>query len=898
MTVRNLSYLFNPRSVALIGATDRPHSIGAVVMRNLLQGGFSGPIMPVNPKRKAVLGVLAYADVKQLPVVPDLAVICTPPLTIPQLIKDLSDRGTRAAVVITAGLSRMTDESGTNVEQAMLLAARPQLFRIQGPNCLGILVPSIGLNASFAPKPALSGNIAFISQSGTLCTLVLDWARPRGIGFSHFISLGDASDISFADVIDHLGSDPNTKSILLYIESIKERRSFMSAARAAARNKPLMVVKAGREAEGAVAAASHTGALVGADNVYDSAFRRAGMLRVNDIDELFAAVETLARCSSTRQAARLAIITNGGGIGVMAVDALIAGGGRLAKLSEKTIAALDQVLPAIWSGANPVDIIGDAPATRYVAALSVLIDAPEVDIVLCMHAPVAISSATEIAAGVIDLVQQHQCKLLTCWVGEESVVPARRMFNQAGIPTFTTPRQAIQAFLHIINHRRSQELLMQTPPSAPTRFAPMIDSARDIIEQALSDKQLMLAEPDAKAVLSAYGIPTVETHIVRTPEEAGQHAASIGGRVALKILSPDILHKTDVGGVMLDLDGCEAVEKAAASMLEHVAQLLPEARIDGFTVQQMARRTAAQELIIGATTDEVFGPVILFGQGGTAVEVIGDHAVALPPLNMSLARDLISHTRVFNLLMGFCDRPSANIDSICLTLIQISQLIIDFPEIIELEINPLFADADGVLALDAGIKVEKATSLGAERLAIRPYPQELESSTRLPNGKTVFLRPIRPEDEPAHREFISNLSAEDKKFRFFSQVRELPHSELARLTQIDYAREMAFIATAQSENGRVETLGVVRAITDPLNLQAEFAVVVRSDLKGQGLGRVLTKKIIDYCRTRGTRFMVASVLNYNRRMLNFAKQLGFERQHSNEPGVIEFKLALQEPVPE
>ena len=892
MTVRNLSYLFKPRSVALIGATDRPHSVGAVVMRNLLQGGFSGPIMPVNPTRQSVSGVLAYPNVKQLPVVPDLAVICTPPPTVPDLIRELSDRGTRAAIVVTAGLSRTPHAGDTNVEQAMLLAARPRLFRILGPNGLGILVPGIGLNASFAPQPALPGNIAFVSQSGTLCTLVLDWARPRGIGFSHFISLGDASDISFADVIDYLGSDPDTKSILLYMESIKERRSFMSAARAAARNKPVMVVKSGREAEGALAAASHTGALVGADNVYDSAFRRAGMLRVNDINELFAAVETLARCSSTRQAARLAIITNGGGIGVMAVDALIAGGGRLAKLSAKTIAALDQVLPSIWSGENPVDIIGDAPGTRYVAALNVLLDAPEVDVVLCMHAPVAISSPTAIAAKVIDLVQQHPCSLLTCWAGEESVAPARKMFNEAGVPTYTTPGQAVQAFLHIIHHRRSQEILMQTPPSAPTRFAPVTNKARNIIEQALGEQREILTEPDAKAVLSAYGIPTVETLIARTPLEAGQQAARMGGRVALKILSPDVLHKTDVGGVMLDLYGCEEVEKAAASMLERVAKLESEARIEGFTVQHMTHRPAAQELIIGATTDAIFGPVILFGQGGTAVEVIGDRAVALPPLNMSLARDLISRTRIFNLLMGFRDRPPANIDSICLTLMQISQLIIDLPEIVELDINPLFADADGVLAMDARIKVAQAKSPGAERLAIRPYPQQLESSTRLPNGKAVLLRPIRPEDEPEHREFISNLSNDDKRFRFFSQVRELPHSELARLTQIDYAREMAFIATAQSEDGRAETLGVVRAITDPLNEQAEFAVVVRSDLKGQGLGRKLTEKIIDYCRSRGTKVMLASVLNYNRRMLTFAQQLGFEREHSNEPGVVELKLVL------
>jgi acetyltransferase len=672
----------------------------------------------------------------------------------------------------------------------------------------------------------------------------------------------------------------------------------MTAARAAARNKPVMVVKSGRVAEGAKAAASHTGALAGADAVYDAAFRRAGILRVHDIDELFAAVETLARCRSTRQAARLAIMTNGGGIGVMAVDDLVAEGGRLAELSDKTKAALDEVLPATWSKANPVDIIGDAPGSRYVAALNVLLDAPEVDTVLCMHAPVAISSPTEIASAIVELVRKRRCSLMTCWVGEESVAPGRRIFNEANIPTYDTPGNAVQAFMHTVRYRRTQEILMQTPPSAPTDFAPATAQARDIIDQALAAKQSMLTEPDAKAVLSAYGIPTVETHIAHTPGEAAQRATQMGQRVALKILSPDLSHKSDVGGVMLNLDGPEEVEKAATSMLKRVAELKPQANITGFTVQTMAQRPTAEELIVGVTTDAIFGPVILFGQGGTAVEVVADRAVALPPLNMNLARDLVSRTRVFNLLRGFRDRPPANLDAICLSLMQVSQLIIDFPEIVELDINPLFADAEGVLALDARMKVLPATLPGTQRLAIRPYPKDLEETIRLPDDREVLLRPIRPEDEPEHRRFISKLSNEDKRFRFFNMVRELPHSEMARLTQIDYAREMAFIATApaqpgQSETpGESETLGVVRAISDPNNEQAEFAVVVRSDLKGLGLGRTLTEKLIRYCRARGTKVMVGQVLTDNVRMLRLAGQLGFERGRAGEPDVVEVKLAL------
>ncbi len=862
-------------------------------MRNLLQAGFSGPIMPVNPKHKAVSGVLAYADVNTLPVIPDLAIICTPPQTIPGLIQDLGARGTRAAVVITAGLSRTPYDDRTTVAQAMLEAARPHLFRILGSNCLGLIVPGIGLNASFAHLPAAPGKIAFVSQSGALCTAVLDWARPKGIGFSYFISLGDADDVNCADVMDYLGSDPSTRAILLYIESIRERRKFMSAARAASRNKPLVVIKSGRVAEGAKAAASHTGALAGNDIVYDSAFRRAGILRVYDIEEIFAAVETLAHSYPIRQAARLAIITNGGGVGVMAVDDLIEGGGRLATLSDETIATLDKMLPFTWSKANPVDIIGDSPAQRYVDAVKVLFDAPEVDTVLCMHAPVAISSATEIAQALIELTQKRKPNLLTCWVGGEAVAPARRLFNEAGIPTYDTPAQAIQAFLHMVRYRRNQELLMQTPPEAPTEFTPATATARLVIENVLASGRTMMSEPEAKAVLAAYGIPTVETHIARSPEDAARLAANMGGHVALKVMSSDISHKSDVGGVVLNLKTPPEVEKAAHDMLLRIEESYPDATIDGFTIQHMARRRGAEELIIGVTSDPIFGPVILFGEGGTAVEVIEDHAVALPPLNMILARDMISRTRIFKLLMGYRDRPAANIDAICLTLLQVSQLIIDIPEVLELDINPLFADADGVLALDARIKVASATLPGTQRLAIRPYPKKLEQTVTLRDGHKVLLRPIRPEDEPAHRVFISRLNERDIHFRFFSQIREFPHSEMARLTQIDYDREMAFIASTHNEHGSPETLGVVRTITDPNNEDAEFAIIIRSDLKGLGLGPILMEKMIDYCRSRGTTMMVGHILRNNFPMLKLAERLGFIRKYQADDDMFEVSLTLQ-----
>jgi acetyltransferase len=893
MSVRYLEHLFKPRSVAVFGATNREKAVGNLVMRNLLQGGFMGPIMPVNPNHKAVCGVLAYPNVTSLPEQPDLAVICTPPKTVVGLIDELGARGTRAAVVLTAGLSaNQLDNDHRSVQQAMLDTAKKYGMRILGPNCLGLLVPGIGLNASFAHKPALAGRIAFVSQSGALCTAVLDWARPKGIGFSHFISLGDCADIDFGDVLDYLGSDPNTRAILLYIESIHQRRNFMSAARSAARNKPVLAIKSGRVAEGAKAAASHTGALAGSDSVYDAAIRRAGMLRVYNIEELFAAVETLARSKPTK-GDRLAVLTNGGGIGVMAVDDLIEGGGHLAELKPETVAKLDAVLPATWSRSNPVDIIGDAPGERYVKALEILFAAQEVDAVLCMHAPTAVSSSTEVAQSVIRLAKEKKVlSLMTCWVGGEAVAEARHLFNDSAIPTYNTPSQAVRAFLHVQNYRKNQEMLMETPPSAPAEFTPATATARLVIENAIASGHSVMSEPEAKAVLAAYGVPTVETHIARTPADASRIVRDMGGgRVAIKILSPDISHKSDVGGVMLDLDGPFETEKAAHAMLERVRKVNPNAHVTGFTVQQMANRPGAHELIVGMTTDPIFGPVLMFGEGGTAVEVIGDSAVGLPPLNMSLAREMISRTRVYKLLKGYRDRPPVDLDAVCLTLMQVAQLVIDIPEVLEVDINPLFADAKGVLALDARIKVAVTSTLGTERLAIRPYPKELEEIVKLDDLK-VTLRPIRPEDEPNHHVFISKLTPEDIRFRFFGLVHELPHTEMARLTQIDYDREMAFVATMQNDHGQQETLGVVRTITDPDNERSEYAVVVRSDLKGKGLGLLLMKKMIQYCKTRGTRWMVGQVLADNRPMLKMTEFLGFERVGYVEGDVIEVKLDL------
>lgn len=897
MSVRNLKSLFRPQSVAIIGASNTPGTVGAIAMRNLLEGGFKGPIMPVNPKYQAIQGVLAYKDICDLPLVPDLAVISVPPDELPGVIGRLGDRGCPTAVIFTSSLDLFpTDDGKAPLSAQILQIAQRTSMRLLGPSSLGVMIPKIGLNASFAPQPVLPGRIAFVSQSGAICAAVLDWATPKGIGFSHFISLGGALETDFGDVLDYLGSDPDTRAILLYMESIDEQRNFMSAARAAARNKPVLAIKGGRNDEGARAALSHTGQLAGSDLVYDAAIRRAGMLRVYDIEELFAAVETLS-VTSRPKGERLAILTNGGGVAVMAVDDLIDQGGTLARLGEETLGKLDAVLPQGWSHANPVDIMGDASGNRYSDALSVLVQSKEIDSILVMHTPVAIASASEIADKVITLARQHKRSNITsCWVGDQLVKPARDAFHAAGIPTFDTPRQAVQAFMHTVEYRRNQELLMETPLSLPTEFTANTTIARMVVEKALSDGRSMLSEPEAKAILSAYGIPTVETHIAHSPEDCRQIAEEMGGPLALKILSPDINHKSDNGGVRLNIETPEDCQKAAEQMLARLATLEPEARLEGFTVQRMERRPGAHELIVGVATDRIFGPVVLFGQGGTAVEVISDRAVALPPLNMALGAELISRTRVAKLLKGYRSHPAADHEAICLTLIQVAQLIVDIPEIVELDINPLFADNQGVVALDARMVV-RPTSLksGADRMAIRPYPRELEQTFVMKGGRSCLLRPIRPEDEPNHHILVSRLTPEDIRFRFFGLVQELPHSQMARLTQIDYDRDMAFIATAPTTEGE-ETLGVVRAVTDPDNEATEFSIVVRSDLKGSGLAREMMKKMIRYCRERGTKTMVGQVLKDNGRMLHFVESLGFRKVRTIDIDVVEVELDLQAPL--
>jgi len=892
MSIENLTYLFRPTSVAVIGASNRPASIGHVVTRNLLHGGFEGSVLPVNPRESEIAGLQTYKDIQGLPVTPELAVVCTPPHTVPTIIEELGARGTKVAVVMTAGLANAKDEQGRSCQEKMLNSARKHRIRVLGPNCVGVLSAESHLNASFAHVDILPGRIAFVSQSGALCASVLDWARSNQVGFSHVVSLGDLADIDFGDMLDYLGCDANTMAILLYIESIGggRAREFMSAARGAARNKPIIAVKTGRAAEGQRAARSHTGALAGNDMVYDAALQRAGVLRVYEIGDLFDAAETLAR-SRPYRGDRLAIITNGGGPGVLATDVLVACGGQLAELAAQTITRLSEILPPTWSHGNPVDIIGDALGERYMNAIKAVADDRGVDAVLVLNVPTALASSEEAANSVVQATKDCAVPVFTCWLGQSNADPGRTTLRESGLPTYATPEDAVRAFMHTVQHHRNQTALIQVPTSAPSEFSPRLAEARQLIRNRLQRGVETLSEVDAKSVLSAYSIPVVETLVAERLDQVLEIADRLGYPVAVKVVSPQITHKSDVGGVALNIDTADALRTAIQSLRDRVAKRLPEASIAGFAVQKMVERPRAHELILGAAVDPIFGPVILFGQGGTAVEVIGDRAVALPPLNMHLAEDLISRTRVYKLLKGYRDRPAANLKAIATTLVQVSQLIIDHSEIIELDVNPLLADEHGVIALDARIRIAAANA--DERLAIRPYPKDLEETIALRDGRRLLARPIRPEDQPAHERFIASLSPEDMHSRFFSAIRKLDPSQMARLTQIDYDREMAFIAVPDESGPDPDTLGVVRAIADPDNIRAEFAIVVRSDSKAQGVGYALMNKIIRYCRQRGTHELAGEVLAQNSSMLQLAAELGFEMESDRANSTVHLRLQLQ-----
>ncbi|NJD18041.1 MAG: bifunctional acetate--CoA ligase family protein/GNAT family N-acetyltransferase [Gemmatimonadetes bacterium] len=894
MSIRNLKSFFRPRSIALVGASNRAGSVGNVIARNLLAGGFGPALSYVNPKGEVILGVQRVPTVDDLAEAPEMAVLATPPAAVPGLVRSLGARGTRAVVVITAGFGAGTlGPDGKPLSQALLEATRPYGTRVIGPNCLGILAPTLRLNASFSHLASNPGGLAFVAQSGAIVTVVQDWAEPRGIGFSHLVSLGDMLDVDFGDMLDYLANAPRTDAILLYVEGIKHSRKFMSAARAAARMKPVVAVKGGRFEAGMRAAASHTGAAAGADVVYDAAFRRSGILRVYTLEELFAATETLALARRHR-GNRLAILTNGGGLGVLAADALAEAKGRLADLSPATVEALAEILPGTWAGGNPVDIIGDAPGSRYEAALRVLLEDPGVDAILVINCPTAVVNREEAAQAVANVAAARRGKtLLASWVGAATTGPASRVFAEAQIPSYPTPEAAIRGFMQLVEYGVRQDILFETPPSLPEVFEPDTQAAEQVIEGAVAEGREWLTEPEAKAVMEAYKIPSIPTFVARTPAQAADIATRIGGPVALKILSKELTHKSDVGGVVLNLEGPGLVERAAKDMEARVRAAHPDVSLDGFSVQATVRRPGAREIIIGATEDPQFGPVILFGHGGTAVEVIKDVSLGFPPLNLRLARALMARTRIHRILEGYRDVPPANLDAVALTLVKVSQLVVDLPQVVELDLNPLLVDTYGVMALDARVRVRPRSAAPEPRLAIRPYPQQLEEEVELADARKLLLRPIRPEDEPALQKMFKALTPEEVRFRFFVPQKTFSHMNTARFTQIDYDREMVLVLTEPGIAGEMPIYGIVQLSADPDHEKAEFAILVTKEVTALGLGVYLMKRLIEYAHVRHIGRLYGDVLSDNATMLKLARVLGFTTTAvEGEPGVVRITLEM------
>ena len=896
MTIRNLEYLFKPRSIAVVGRGKQAGSPDGTVEFNLIEGGFKGPVMPVNPDRQSVAGVLAYKDIASLPVVPDLAILTTPLEEASPLIGELGARGTKAALLLSREIlqdhrgdkaallsqemqGKYPDE-GESLKQKILETAKPFLLRIMGPDHLGYAVPAANVNASLSATRPLPGHIALLCQSAAIMRGVIDWATGRNIGFSHVISVGMRWDVDLGDLLDYLLQDSNTRAILMYMESTRNRRKFVSAARAAARVKPVIVLKPRDFRAGPLE-----------DAVYDAVFQRAGILRVNNIEQLFGAAETLATAKPV-YGNRLTILSNSYSLALLTSDTLLRHGGHLAEIGEATRTRLARDCRPGYTIENPVDLGDTAGPAQYGKALDLLLQEPGADGVLVIHAPASIDSSLESAKVVIERAKSRRL-FMTCWVGESTAEAARELFQAAHIPTYEAPGEAVEAFMRLAQHRRNQELLMETPPSIPEEFTPDTETARRIIHIALTAGRRRLNAYEASQVLSAYEIPVTPLHFASTPEAATDVALEMNGQVALKILSPDITNKSDVGGVAFNLKNPLEVLVAATEMLRRVRDLAPEAVIDGFGVQPMQFRHGAYELMIGVRTGRRFGPVIFFGHGGTEAEVIEDIAYALPPLNMQLARDLMSRTRLYRRLLTNRGRP-VDLDAMALTLIKVSQMVIDLAEVVEMDINPIWTDAGGLLALDANILIEPSALPAAQRLAISPYPKQLERVCDLPDGRSFLIRPILPEDEPELKDLIRRMPPEDVRMRFFQPIRELPHEMAARLTQLDYEREMAFVVTEpNSLPGKGKIWGAVRCNADPNLEKAEYAILVDRAMTGMGMGPMLMRYIIDFARKFGIKELYGEVLRENESMLRLNRALNFKFHTSqDDPGVIHVTLPL------
>jgi len=886
MGPHQLESLFSPRSLAIFGASEQPDSVGTRVLRNLMQSGYKGEIYPINPKYPEVHGFKCYKSLKEIDNPVETAIIASPAKTLNNIVRDCGEQGVANAVVLTAGF-RESGDKGARLEKTLIDTARHYNIRLLGPNCLGLMRPSVGMDATFLDTPALAGRLALVSQSGALCTAILDWAKPHQMGFSTVVSLGNAADIDFGDVLDYLAVDHQTDAILLYIEGIQDARAFMSGLRAAARSKPVIVLKVGRNSRGSKAASTHTGAIIGSDDVFDAALERAGVVRAMTFGQLFAAAEILST-NKRVNGNRLAIITNGGGPGVLATDRAEDLKVELAELDENTCKGLDKILPPFWSHGNPVDILGDSPPGKYGETLALCLKDPNVDGILTLLTPQAMTKPLKAAEAVVEAAGRQKNKpVLTCWMGETQVREARKFLSANRLPSFATPERAVEAFAYLSRYRRNQQLLLQTPGPLSDSREPDTEGARMIIEAALAEGREMLSDTESKAILSAFRIHTTTTLEARSPTEALVAAESLGFPVVMKISSPQISHKSDVGGVRTNILTAADVRTTFKTLIDDTLNLMPNVPIKGVTIEPMAATSDSRELMVGVKRDPVFGPVIAFGAGGTTAEILSDSAVALPPLNRVLVQRLIGRTRVSGLLGRFRQMPEIDKVSVENVLLRVSEMACELPHIQELDINPLLADGEGVVAVDARIRVERPPTSPTpySHMAIHPYPSHLIKRTHLPDGTLLTVRPIRPEDADIEQEFVRNLSPEAKYFRFMQTLQELTPEMLVRFTQLDYSREMALIAVIREKKKRIQ-LGVARYTINPDRRSCEFALAVSDKRRRMGIGSQLMEALMEAARSQGVHVIEGQVLSDNQRMLSLMQELGFSvRPARDDPGV-------------
>ncbi|MEM3807854.1 MAG: bifunctional acetate--CoA ligase family protein/GNAT family N-acetyltransferase [Nitrososphaerota archaeon] len=888
----SLERMFNPKVVALIGATDKEGSVGLALLKNLLKNNGDREIYPVNPNRESVLGIKCYPSIKDVPEHVDLAVIATPAKTVPKIVEECGEAGVEGVVIVSAGF-RETGEEGRKLEEEIKRIKERYGLRVLGPNCLGFIRPPIGLNSTFLLKDPAPGQIAFISQSGALGSAILDWAVSAHIGFSMFISLGSMVDIDFGDLIDFLGQDPYTRSILIYMESVGNAKKFMSAARGFARNKPIIVLKPGKHQTGARAALSHTGSMAGSFEVYRAAFRRVGVVRVDEIEDLFNCASVLDS-RNLPAGPRLAVITNAGGPGVIAADAIAENGGVLAQLSETTIETLNSVLPPYWSRGNPVDVLGDADINRYLIALKTCLADPNVDGVIIIYTPQGAARPLELAEEVVEIVRESMRAkpVLTVWMGGDEVQEARQLFHKNDIPTYDTPEDAVKTYIYMYKYKRNLELLYETPVDLPIDPAPPKNFLKILIRRILSEGRVVLTPDESDKFLDAYGIPRPKGELATNLSEALSIASKIGYPVALKIVSPDIIHKTDIGGVIIDINSDSELRAAYLKLIDTVKSKAPDAKIKGVYVQQMIK-SSNYELILGSKKDPDFGTAIMFGTGGIATEVFRDFSIGLPPLNQVLARRLMEETKIYNSLVhGMRGKPPADIKKLEEIIVRFSNLIVDFPEIKEADINPLSVTDDSIYAIDFRIILDPEGVDSPEpyrHLVITPYPTKYVTLWRLKDGREVLLRPIRPEDEPLEYELIKGLSEETSRFRFFQVIREVTHEMLVRFCNIDYDREMAIIAE-YNKDGKKRNVGVGRLIIEPDRKRGEFAVLVADDFQGKGLGTKLTDMLIEIALEKGLHSIYGIVLPENTKMIGLCKKLGFDIKYRTDEVYVELKL--------